>query len=77
MTQAFLDGLLRTANEDEHFLRHNGIRFTQVSEGRVVAELELNDVVVVVKRLTNAHQHNAGDTLSHITLCSKHLTEHF
>ena len=46
MTQAFLDRLLRTANEDEHFLRHNGIRFTQVSEGRVVAELELNDIVI-------------------------------
>ncbi len=46
MTQAFLNGLLRTANEDEHFLRHNGIHFTEVSEGRVVAELELNDTVI-------------------------------
>ena len=46
MTEAFLRGLLRTANEDEHFLRHNGIRFTEVTEGRAVAEMELNDIVI-------------------------------
>ena len=46
MTEEFLKGLLRSANEGEHFMRHNGVRFTEVSEGRVVAELELDDVNV-------------------------------
>ena len=46
MTQEFLSGLLRNVNENEHFLLHNGIRFTEVAEGRVVAELELNGVTV-------------------------------
>lgn len=46
MTQEFLDGLLRSVNDGEKFLGHNGIRFTEVSEGRAVAELELSDTVI-------------------------------
>ena len=46
MTQEFLSGLLRNVNENEHFLLHNGIRFTEVTEGRVVAELEMNDYAI-------------------------------
>ena len=46
MTEEFLQGLLRSANEGEHLMRHNGISFTEVTEGRVVAELELNDVTI-------------------------------
>ena len=45
MTQEFLNGLLRSVNEGEHFLLHNGICFTEVSEGCAVAEMELNNVV--------------------------------
>ena len=46
MTEAFLQGMLRSANEGELFTIHNGIRFTEVSEGRVVAELEMNDYAI-------------------------------
>lgn len=46
MTEEFLRGLLRTANEDEGFMRHNGIRFTEITEGRVVAELPLTKTVI-------------------------------
>ena len=44
MTQEFLQGLLRSANEGEHLMRHNGISFVEVTEGRVVAEMELNNI---------------------------------
>ena len=46
MTEAFLQGMLRSANEGEFFTIHNGIRFTEASEGRVVAELEMNDYAI-------------------------------
>ena len=46
MTEEYLRGLLRAANEEELFLAHNGIRFTEVTEGRVTAELELQPFVM-------------------------------
>ena len=46
MTEEFLQGLLRSVNETEYLMSHNGITFTEVTEGRAVAELELNDVVI-------------------------------
>lgn len=46
MTKEYLQGLLRAANEEELFLAHNGIRFTEVTEGCAVAELEQLPVVI-------------------------------
>ena len=46
MTEEYLRGLLRTVNEEERFLAHNGIRFTQVNEGCVTAELDVQPVVI-------------------------------
>lgn len=53
MTQEYLQGLLRVANEEELFNVHNGIRFTEVAEGRVTAELEPQPFVT--NRLGNLH----------------------
>ena len=46
MDEKLFKALLRNVNEEEGFMRHNGIRFTEVTEGRVVAELELSDTVI-------------------------------
>lgn len=46
MSEEFLQRLLRSANEEELLLAHNGIHFTKVEEGLVEAELELNKITI-------------------------------
>ncbi len=46
MNEEFLQKLLRSANEDEYFLAHNGVHFITVREGYVEAELELNEITI-------------------------------
>ena len=38
---------------------------------------EFQCIVVVVKRLADAHHHNVGNALTGVVLCGNDLTEHF